>query len=136
MGIGLTGYELKSLGLLRRPRRESLDAGIAAVRAKEQLESVAATERYRTRSKGMLSVFYEALTLAQRKFGIDFRESDTLREILDKLAKGDVRGMELFSSIVGTTEDFLYAPRFDEGRVQGAERQLAELRKEWGGAGR
>ena len=136
LGIGLTGYELKSLGLLRRPRRGSPDAGIAALRAKEQLESVAATERQRARSSGMLSVFYEALALAQRRFGIDFRESDTLREILDKLAKGDVRGMELFSLIVGTTEDFLYAPRFDEGRVREAERQLAELRKEWGGAGR
>jgi hypothetical protein len=81
----------------------------------------------------MLAVFYETLALAQRNFVVNFRESDTLREILAEVAMEDARGNELFSSIVRTTEDFLYAPRFDEGRVREAEQQLAELRKEWGG---
>jgi len=134
LGVGLTTYELKSLGLLRMSRKDAEDAGMAAFRAKEQLESVAATERQRAGSTGMLSVFYEAEALAQRRFGINFRESDTLREILDKVWKEDAKGGEIFASIVSATEDFLYAPKFDERRVGEAERELAELRKAWGGA--
>ena len=136
LGVGMTAYELKSLGLLRRPRRETANAPVEAFRTQEQLEGMAATERHRMQSTGMLSVFYEALALAQKRFGIDFRESDTLREILAKVEKKEASGVELFASIVMTTEDFLYAPKIDEARLLEAQRQLAELKKEWGDAGR
>ena len=134
LGVGVAAYEFKSLGLLRRPNKEPIAVTIAALQAKKERDSLTVLERLSSQSTGMLSIFYEALILAQRRFGTSFRESDTLREIAAIVEKEHAKGGGLFSSIIRTSEDFLYAPKFDEGKVQEAEKQLAELRKEWGGA--
>jgi hypothetical protein len=131
IGVGATAYEFKSLGLLRRSGKGEAVSGIAALQTKAQVDSLAALERLSEQSTGMLSVYYAALALAQRRFGISFRDSDTLREIAAKVEKQRANEGGLFSSIVRATEDFLYAPGFDEGRAREAERRLADLRKDW-----
>jgi hypothetical protein len=135
LGVGVTAYEFMNLGLLPKARKRF-------TRTKTQQISTGEIEREAHASAmklvpagvevaGMILVYLQAVALASRRLGIDFRDSQTIREMVREVEKLDRSGSGLFSKILLTTEDFLYAEQFDSKRAGEAEVNLAGLRHVW-----
>jgi hypothetical protein len=83
----------------------------------------------------IITSYVEALSLAAKKFGIQFARSMTIRETIDVVLQSDKggKGSSLFSNIALATEDYVYSRRKehwrnDEVMVQDS---LSKLRALW-----
>ncbi len=88
-------------------------------------------------SQIIVSIYNEAMMLAERKFQIRFRAGSTIREIYEQLKRrvdNSDKGVLPFAAISSIMEDYLYATTFDESRVQFAKEMLRELNKIWSSA--
>jgi len=136
LGAGVTAYELESLGLTPRLRgsfRRANNAQTAELATRRPLLASPNTPLGPTeRSSGIILLYLQALTLASRRLRIDFKESDTMREMIGEVWKLDGGGAAPFAIILFMTEDFLYSREFDLARVKVAEENLSKLRELWG----
>ena len=131
VAVGVTAYELDGLALMPRLRRgghkdESASGRPPLTGSAEPLPATA-------RGAGIMLAYHQAVELAKKKLGIEFKESATMREMIREVAKRDGAGAALFSKVLLTTEDFLYARGFDRMRVREAEESVARLKELWGG---
>jgi hypothetical protein len=135
LGVGVGAYEFMNLGLLpklrtRFTRAKRQQATMSEFEESANLPTTPLPEG--TGPTGMIAIYAQAIALASRRFGIRFRDSETIREIIREVEKLDRSGMELFSEIMLATEDFLYSKEFDLERIKGVETDLARLRGVWG----
>jgi hypothetical protein len=130
LGVGVTAYELDSLGLMPRPRRSSPreEPGTGGPLAASSEEALARA----VQGSGIMLAYLQAVTLASRKLGIEFKESATMREMAGEVRRRDGAGAVPFSDILLVTEDFLYSRKFNRMRVREAEESLTKLKRLWG----
>ena len=130
--IGVAAYEANSLGVFQGLRvrlggrsEEALSPGSTE---KPFIETLPATDG----SPEPLRLFGRALVLASTRFPIEFRPSQTIREMLSLVkAKDDGEAFVAFSSVLFTAEDFLYGKKFDSSRTDDARKALATLEVLW-----
>ena len=86
----------------------------------------------RTQVPEIISIYKEALILAARKFSLTIRESMTIREIISSVSRADSgQGSKLFSAILLTLEDYFYAKKFDNRRIEALQNMILELKEIW-----
>jgi hypothetical protein len=80
----------------------------------------------------LIDISQRAMEIASARFGPIFSQGQTIREVLAVAeTRGSPEGYEPFRRILLTAEDFLYAPRFDPSRVEGARTDIASLERYW-----
>jgi hypothetical protein len=130
LGVGVTAYEFETLGLVPRLRRsaksEITTEGTFAAPSPSLLVPT-------IESSGIILAYQQAVALARRKLGIGFKESATMKEMINEVERTQDAGAGIFSSILDAAEDFLYARSFDPARVGEAEENLTKLKELWGG---
>lgn len=121
-------YELRGLGIFRK---KSDDASEDHVR--ETVQSMLSQAAVSQEVSRLVQIYSQALLLAVRKYDLRFLPSSTIREIMAHVngASHGV-GMNEFTSISLTLEDFLYARSFDESRIKDSVEAFGQLEKIWG----
>jgi len=130
--IGVAAYEANSLGVfqdlrvrLRARNRETLSLSTLE---KPSIETLPPADR----GPEPLRLFGRALILASTRFLIEFRPSQTIREMQSLVkAKDDGEAFVAFSRVLLTAEDFLYGKKFDSLRTDDARKALATLEVLW-----
>ena len=80
----------------------------------------------------LIDISRTAMEIASARFGPIFSQGQTIREVLALAeTQGSPEGYEPFRRILLMAEDFLYAPRFDSSRVEGARTDIASLERYW-----
>jgi len=129
--LGIIGYEGDRLGAFERLRNRS---GKKEALLEEPLVPTETAPAFSEAVGGpeLLQIYRRTLGLAQGKFSIRFRASQTIREIVAEVeAHESGPGFAAFKEIMLTVEDFLYAEIFYLSRVSVAKERLAELEGRW-----
>src|SRR5487761_1406835 len=134
-------YEIRNLDLL--PKRKAKDKKTIESEddsRKQALEteiSEISTALFKRKANPkIITPYIEALSLASRKFGIEFTKSTTIQETIE-FVKSDNKGegSALFAKIALTAEDYLYGREKSEVEIQLDEQRIAEalsdLKKLW-----
>lgn len=131
--IGAVGYEANSLGAFEgirgRVRRRR-------VQRAQRFEEVKEISYHVTPSPvggpEQLLFFRRAVALASVRFLITFKPSMTIREMLSLVKSRDSEGAHAaFTTILLSTEDFLYGPKFDPARTEESRKALYSLEAVW-----
>jgi hypothetical protein len=130
VGVGVTAYELDGLGLMPKLRRHAQESEFETGRP---LPVSSSDQALTARPSGVIFLYLQALALANRRLKLDFKNSATIREMIEAVWKLDGAGAKLFSNILIVTEDFLYTREFDSTRIKTAEEDLTKLKELWGG---
>ena len=87
------------------------------------------------RPKKLVELYQEALSLAARKFSLEFPKSMTIRESIDLVSTKDKESARSFGSVALAAENYLYGTRDSQSEVQSeekrAEEALSDLRRIW-----
>ena len=131
--IGVAGYEANSLGVFQDLRarvrgRRGKGAMQVATLETSSLESLPPSDR----GPEPLRLLGRALIIASTRFSIEFKSSQTIREMLSLVkTSDDGEAYVLFSRILLMAEDFLYGQRFDPSRTDDARKALNSLEVLW-----
>lgn len=124
----LVVYEAESLGVLGRGEEEEAEGAGAWEEA-----GVAREEPVPENLAEPVVLYRRALKAASSKFGLKFKGSQTIREVLSSVAaKSPQSGLEGFTTVSMAAEDFLYSEKFEGSRVATAKGEVEKLEKEWG----
>jgi len=131
--IGVAAYEANTLGVFQDLRgrisgRRNQEAVLLGTLEKPSLETLPLADK----GPEPLRLFGRALGLASTRFLIEFRSSQTIREMLSLvMAKDDGEAFVAFSRVLLTAEDFLYGKKFDASRTDDARKALSTLEELW-----
>jgi hypothetical protein len=129
--VGIIGYEADRLGVFEGLRNRS-GKKEALLEGPLTLPEPALAFSKAVEGPELLQIFRNALGLAQDRFTIEFRASQTIREIVAEVqAHEPGPGLAAFTEIMLTVEDFLYAEVFYLSRMDVAKKCLAELEGQW-----
>jgi hypothetical protein len=135
--LGITVYEARNLDLLPKLSMRLAKKPMEDEPKKNQLESHSVDDFLNktvandtTRQSHLIWIYKDALLLATNRFHIAFKDSSTIREIMNEVKALDILE-DNFYWISLIVEDYLYSKDFDESRVNEAEKMLAELKTVW-----
>ena len=127
-GAVVAVYEAQSLGMIRRE-----DEGEEGEEAARRVGTM--SEPVEISTEGVaepVAIYRGALSLAQAALGLGFRKSQTVREIARVVEASGVKGLEGFSRIYYSVEDYLYSASFDNERLAELRSEMRKLEAEWG----
>ena len=126
--VGVFGFYYARNLDIHLPRRNRKEETLVSETPLEEKKSEASHEvlipsvvRFFLKSR-LISSYVEALSLAAKRFGIEFTKSMTIRETIDLVSRADKegRGASLFSAIALTAEDYLYSKERPDWAIEKA----------------
>ena len=131
-GVGIVAYEADRLGAFEGLRRRSRKQQVAGFEQLVPGPSAALAIAEAPGGPELLQVFRNVLTLAATRFSLQYKPSQTIREIVALVeSKESSPGAKAFREIMLTVEDFLYAEGFAASRLDTAKLRLNELEDRW-----